>query len=86
MCRWRDWPWDGEGPLLEVTGEGEGRIRVGVRMLVSAGGKMRMLPLIMRRVGRGETGEGHSFRMGVMRTVKRERGITVEKEDRVEAY
>lgn len=33
MCRWRDWPWDGEGPLLEVTGEGEGRIRVGVRML-----------------------------------------------------
>ena len=29
MCRWRDWPWDGEGPLLEVTGEGEGRIRVG---------------------------------------------------------
>lgn len=37
-------------------------------------------------MGRGETGEGHSFRMGVMRTVKRERVMTVEKEDRVEAY
>lgn len=30
-------------------------------------------------------GEGHSFRMGVMRTVKRERVMTVEKEDRIEA-
>ena len=49
MCRWRDWPWEGEGPLLEVTEEGECRIRVDNRMLVSAGGKMRMLPLIMRR-------------------------------------
>lgn len=34
---------------------------------------------------RGDTGEGHSFRMGVMRTVKRERVMTVEKEDRIEA-
>lgn len=28
---------------------------------------------------RGETGEGHSFRMGVMRTVKRERVMTVKR-------
>ena len=44
---------------MEVTEEGEGRIRVDVRMLVSAGGKMRMLPLIMRRKwieGRREKG------------------------------
>lgn len=34
---------------MEVTGEGEARIRVGVRMLESAGGEMGMLRLIMRR-------------------------------------
>lgn len=45
----------GEGLVLGWRGtslggrEGEDRIRVGVRMLVSAGGKMRMLPSIMRR-------------------------------------